>query len=111
MAGGVVTRPGAARPRVKRLQIGDGRVASGIGAAGPWVDPDQDGTSREATSFRRRIAAAGQRFPEREDRETKIVSYSNDYWNWKKKKKKLGNFEKMRIGGTGYDGMLKEGTI
>lgn len=80
VAGGVVTRPGAARPRVQRLQIGDGRVASGIGAAGPWVDSDQDGTSREAASFCRRVAAAGQRFPGREDRETDRFSYF--CWNW-----------------------------
>jgi len=40
VAGSVVTRSGAAWSRVQWLEVGDGGVTSGIGASGPWVDPN-----------------------------------------------------------------------
>lgn len=65
MARRVVTRPGTARSRVQRLEVGDGSVTSGIRASGPRVDSNQDGTSRQAAGVSRRVTAAGQSFPER----------------------------------------------
>lgn len=67
MAGSVVTRPGTAGSRVEWLQVGNGGITSGIRASGPWVDPNQDRTSGQAACVCRRIAAAGQCFPERTD--------------------------------------------
>lgn len=65
MACRVVTRSGTARPRVQRLEVGNGGVTSGIRASGPRVDSNQDGTSRQAAGVSRRVTAAGQSFPER----------------------------------------------